>query len=61
MEKDKYIYLGDSYIKIAGNENQITQFKNDFSIGKIQMVLSTKPLPKPPVKLSKKNLKKYLK
>ena len=29
MGKDKFIYLGDSYIEIEGNENQVTQVIKD--------------------------------
>ena len=63
MEQGKYNYLGDSYIEIEGNENQVTQFISDISNGKIQIVLSTKishpyPSKTPTVKLTKKYLKK---
>ena len=65
MEKDINIDLRDSYIEIQGDEKQITQIEEDTLKGKITFKLITKPLPiplpKPPVKLTKKNLKKYLK
>ena len=59
METNKYISLGDSYIDI-GDEREVAQYIDDISNGKIKVVLSTKPLPKTPVKITK-NLKKYLK
>ena len=61
MEQDKKFCLGDSFLENEGNENQVTQFISDISNGKIQMVLSPKPLPKPPLKLAKKILKNYSK
>ena len=64
MEKDIYIDLRDSYIEIQGDEKQIAQFEEDMLKGEITFELITKPLPlliKPPVKLTKKNLKKHLK
>ena len=62
MEQDKYIDLRDSYIDIQGVEKQIAQFEEDMLNGKITFQKFTKPLPlpKPAVKLTKKNLKKYL-
>ena len=52
MEQDKNIDSRDSYIEIQGDEKQLAQFE-----------IITKPISllKPPVKLTKKNLKKYLK
>ena len=63
MEQDKYIHLRDSYIEIQGDENQIAQFEEDMLREKITFELIKKPLPlpKPPVNLLKKNLKKFLK
>ena len=63
MEKDKYFDLCDSYIEKQGDEKQIAQFEEDMLNGKITLELITKqlPLPKPPVKLTKKNLRKCLK
>ena len=58
MEKDKYISLGDSYIEIQADEEQVAQFKDDILNGKIKIETSTKSLPKTLVKLTKKNLKK---
>ena len=60
MEQDKYIYFGDAYIDVQGDEKQVTQFKDD-AIYEKKMVLSTKPLRKLQKKLTKKNLKIYLK
>ena len=55
-------FLGDSYIDIVGGEKEVTQFIDDILNVKTKMVLSTKSLPnKTPVKLTEKNLKKYLK
>ena len=59
METEKYISLGDRYIEIEGGEKKITQFIDDILNGKIKTEISTKPLPKTPVKVTKKNLKKY--
>ena len=64
MDQDKCISLGDSYIEIEGVEKDISQFKDDILNGKIIFKLSTKslpkaPVPKTPVKLTRKNLKKY--
>ena len=58
MEQDKYISLGDSYIEIQSDETEVIQFINAYLSGKIQTELSIKPLPKTPVKLTKKNLEK---
>ena len=60
MEKDKYISLDDCNIEIQGDEKQVAQLNDDNLNGKIKFELSTKPLPKTPVKLTRKNLKKYL-
>ena len=57
MEQDKYISLGDSYIEIEGDENDVSQFIDDILKGQIKMELSTKSSPKTPVKIPKKNLK----
>ena len=43
------------------NEKKVTQFLDDFLDGKIRMDLSTKSIPKTPVKITKINLKSYLK
>ena len=63
MEPDKYIDLRDSYIEIQSDGKQIAEFEEDMLNRKITFELITKPisLPKPPVKLTKKNLKKFLK
>ena len=61
MENDKYISLRDSYLEIQEDEKEVAVYIDDVSNGKIMMVLSTKPLPRTPVKLTKKNLKKFLK
>ena len=60
MENDKYISLRDNYIEIQGDEKEVAKYIDDISNGKILMVLSTKSLSKTHVKLTKKNLKKYL-
>ena len=60
MEKDKNISLGDSYLEKQGDEKQVAHFEDDTLNGK-KIELSRKSLPKNPVKLSKKNLKKVLK
>ena len=60
MEQDKYISLRDSYIEIEGSEKEVAHFRDDISKGKRMMELCTKPLPKTPVELTKKNLKKFL-
>ena len=57
MEKDTYIDLRDSYIETQGDEKQIAQFEEDMLKGKITFEITTKP----PVKLTKINLKEYLK
>ena len=57
MEKDIYIDLRDSYIEIQGDEKQIAQFEEDMLKGKITFQITTKP----PVKLTKKNVIKFLK
>ena len=61
MEKDKYVYLGDSYIQIKSGEKEVPRFIDGALDGKIKTVLSTKPSPKTLVKLTKKNLKNSLK
>ena len=61
MRKDKFICLGESYIEIDGDEKKVAQLIDDILKGKIKMETSTKSLTKTPVKLTKKNLKKYLK
>ena len=61
MEKGKNISLRDSYIEIQGDEKEVAQNIDDISNGIIKMVISTKSLPKTPVRFTKKNLKKYLK
>ena len=63
MEKDKYNFLGDSYIERKGSEEKVSQFTNAIQDGKVGFVLSTKiphPSRTPSVKLTKKNLKKYI-
>ena len=57
METDKYIFLGDSYIDIEGGEKEVTQFIDDILNRKTKMESSTEPIPKTPVKLTKKNKK----
>ena len=61
MENDKCISLSDSHIKIEGDEKEVALFTDDILDGKIKMEISTKSLPKTPVNLTKKNLRKYLK
>ena len=61
MEKDKFISLADSYIEIEGDEKEVTQFIDDILDEKIKIVITTKSLSKTPVKLTKSNLKEYLK
>ena len=58
METDKHISLGLSYIETEGDAKEFTQFINDILNRKIKTDKSTKPLPKTPVKITKKNLKK---
>ena len=53
----KYISLGDSYIEIEGDEKKVTQFIDGVLNGKKKMEISTEPLPKTPVKITKKNVK----
>ena len=60
MEKDKLIYFGDSNIDIKGSEKEVAKFIDDFLNERIIMILTTKPSPKPTLKLTKKNLKKLL-
>ena len=61
MEQDKYISSGDTYIEIEGVEKDVSHFKDNISNRKIMFKMSTKSLPKAPVKLTKNNLKKFLK
>ena len=61
MEKDKYTSLSDSYIQLEGDEKDVIQVTDDILNGKEMMVFSTKSSPKDSVKVTKKNLKKYLK
>ena len=61
MEKDKYISLAESYIEIEGGEKEVTQIIDDILDEKIKIVNTTKSLSKTPVKLTKRNLKEYLK
>ena len=61
MEKVKNVSLGDSYLEKQGEEKQVSQFEDDTLNGKIKFELCRKSLPKTPLKLSKKNLKKVLK
>ena len=61
METAKFISLSDSYIDVEGGEKKVAQYIADISNGKLMMVLSTKSIPKNPVKLTKKTLEKYLK
>ena len=61
MEQDKYISLCDSYIEIQGNEKDVTQYIDDYLDGKIRMILTTKPLLKTPVILTKKKSEKIIK
>ena len=61
MEKDKYISLADSYIKIGGSRNALTELTDAIQDGNVEFVLCTKnphrPI-SPSVKLTKKNSKK---
>ena len=61
MEKDKNISSSDSYTQIEGDDKEIIQVTGDILSGKIMILLSTKSTPRAPVKITKKNLKKYLK
>ena len=54
MEKNKYNFLGYSYIDIEEIED--IQFKDNILDGKIKMEITTKSLPKTPVELTKKIL-----
>ena len=49
MENDKYFSLGDSYIDI--NEKEVVEFIDDILDGKLKTEITTKSLPKTPVKL----------
>ena len=59
METDKCNSSCDSYTEIQGNEKEVAKFTDDILDGKLKMVISTKPVPKTPVKLTKKNLKTF--
>ena len=61
MEKDNYICLGDSHIQKEGVEKEVISVTDDVSKGRIMMVLFTKSSLKAPLKVTKKNLKKYIK
>ena len=61
MGNDKYISLADSSIDIEGGPKEVTQFIDVILEGKIKMVITTRSLPKTPVELTKKNLKKTFK
>ena len=56
MQNGKYISLGDSYENNEGDAKEVTQFIDDILDGKIQMEITTKSIPKTPVKLTEKNL-----
>ena len=63
MENHKYISLADSYKIINGSNEALTQFIDAIQDGKLKFVLSTKNPhhPKSPsVKITKKNLKKFM-
>ena len=60
MEQDENISLKNCYNEFTGDDNAVAQFIDDISKGNIQMEIHTKSLPKTPVKLTKKNLTKYL-
>ena len=52
MNHDNFIYFGDSYIDIQGNDKAVRKFVDDALDGKIKMRLSTNPRktsPKAPV------------
>ena len=51
---EKNFFLGDSYKNIK--EIQDIQYIDEILDGKIKMGITTKSLPKSPVKLTKKNL-----
>ena len=57
MENDKNISSRDSNIDIEADGKEVTQIVDDILERKIKMVIFTKPVPKTPVKLTKKNLK----
>ena len=61
MKTDKRNSLSDSYIDKECCEKEVAHFINGNFYGKINMEMSTKSLPKFPVKLTKKNLRKYRK
>ena len=54
-------FLGDSYKDIEGDAKEVTQFIDDILDGKIKMEITTRSLPKTPVTLTKKNIKKFFK
>ena len=60
MEQDKNISFGDSYIEIQGSEKGVEQFEDDILNGKVNFVLSKKPLPKTPAKSNEKETEKNL-
>ena len=61
--KDKYFSIGDSYLKVEGSEKAIEQFHKDIQNRKFEYIISSKSSStiKPPVKLTKKNVKKFFK
>ena len=59
MENDKNISSGDNFKNIVGDAKQVTQFIDDGLDRKIKMLLNTKAAPKTPVKLTKKDSKKF--
>ena len=50
--------MGDSYIEIEGIEKDVSQFQVVILNGKILIDLSTKSLPKTPVKKNRKETEK---
>ena len=61
MEKDNYVFVGDSYIEIQSSEKQFLKFSNVVQDGKVVFVLSTNkftPFENPICKINEKNLKK---
>ena len=61
MANDKNSSLADNYIEVPGDEKVVAQNIDDILDGKRKMVITTRSLPKTPVKLMKKNLKKNFK
>ena len=53
------INSSDIYIEIQGDQTEVIQFIDAILSGKLQTEISTKRLLKTPVKLTKKNLRKY--